>query len=263
MIYNQVQPPQYLKSHVRYFWTLEHSGPARSFKTIADGSPGIIFHRSDKGTFFQNERPLPQLFLFGQPTAHAEITVSTSTTVGVCLYPNALHSVFGIDADVLTDSCTNINDLPKTTAWHLEEQLLNAGTMAEQMEILSAFLFAQIQRNARHDDVAGHVLSWLIRANGNVPLKEVQQHLQLSERTLERRFKKAVGISPKLFARICGFQAALSQLNGANFDKLSDIAYQNGYADQSHFIRSFKQFTGLSPYQYQKQADKIANLLPG
>jgi AraC-like DNA-binding protein len=27
-----------------------------------------------------------------------------------------------------------------------------------------------------------------------------------------------------------------------SFEKLSDVAFESGYADQSHFIRSFKEF---------------------
>jgi AraC-like DNA-binding protein len=72
-----------------------------------------------------------------------------------------------------------------------------------------------------------------------------------------------VGISPKLFSRICRFQATLQQLRTNGFDKLSDIAFEHNYADQSHFIRSFKEFAGVSPFQYQKQFEEIAENLSG
>jgi AraC-like DNA-binding protein len=63
-------------------------------------------------------------------------------------------------------------------------------------------------------------------------------------------FESNVGISPRLYKRICQFDAAFQQLNRRKFAKLSDIAYQNGYADQSHFIRSFKEFTNITPKEY-------------
>jgi AraC-like DNA-binding protein len=84
----------------------------------------------------------------------------------------------------------------------------------------------------------------------------------LSERTLERRFKQSIGISAKLFSRICRFQESLNQLRKNKYDKLSDIAYENGYADQSHFIRSFKEFTGVSPFDYRKQLKEVAENFP-
>jgi len=44
--------------------------------------------------------------------------------------------------------------------------------------------------------------------------------------------------------------------------KLSDVAYENGYADQSHFIRSFREFTGYTPSQYQQQPYHTFNEIP-
>ncbi|MNV73647.1 HTH-type transcriptional activator RhaS [compost metagenome] len=102
----------------------------------------------------------------------------------------------------------------------------------------------------------------MIESKGLASLKGLQNQLQLSERSFERKFKQHVGVTPKMFSRICGFQASLSQLKKNEYDKLSDIAYGNGYSDQSHFIRTFKEFAGFSPYQYQKQADKVADNFP-
>ena len=72
----------------------------------------------------------------------------------------------------------------------------------------------------------------------------------MSERTFQRLFESNVGISPKMFSRICQFHSAFQQLDEGRFTKLSDIAYQNGYADQSHMIRTFKEFTNVSPKEY-------------
>ena len=66
-----------------------------------------------------------------------------------------------------------------------------------------------------------------------------------------------MGVSPKLFARISRFQASLSQLRNNDFNKLSDLAFDNDYADQSHFIRSFREFAGFSPHQLRKQSVEL------
>lgn len=81
-------------------------------------------------------------------------------------------------------------------------------------------------------------------------LTSVQKELHLTERTFQRKFEKGIGISPNLYRRICQFNAAFQQLNNRRFHKLSDIAFQNEYVDQSHFIRSFKEFTNLTPKDY-------------
>ena len=102
-----------------------------------------------------------------------------------------------------------------------------------------------------------YAVSAIARSKGNVALKGLQIELRLSERSFERKFKEYIGISPKLFSRICRFQASLKQLRNNDFSKLSDVAFENEYADQSHFIRAFKEFAGFSPFQYQKQSPEV------
>jgi len=263
MKYQQIQPPDCLKEYVRYFWTLEYQSNtegSRSFRTIADGCPGLIFQHSDKGTLFQQEKELPPVFLYGQSTGFSEIRLSgILSTIGIYFYPHALKGVFGLDADELTDSCLDLNVLTLKQNFPLSEQLLNAVSIKERVGILSAFLFAQIRKNTGLiEGPIQYALFRISETKGTVPLKDLLVTLQLSERSLERKFQRQVGISPKLFSRICRFQESLVQLKNNKYSKLSDIAFENGYADQSHFIRAFKEFAGSSPFQYQKHSIEVA-----
>lgn len=264
--YRQIEPPAYLRSFVRYFWTLDHYGPPdqdRSFRTIADGSPGLVFQHADKGALYREGEQLPLICLYGQSTVYSELKLKGSfRTIGIFFYPNALKGIFGIDAGELTDSCMDMGQLISAKKSALSEQLLNAGTIEERIEILSAYLYAELQRNRQAtDEATQYALDRISAARGNISMKDLQTTLQLSERTLERRFRQQIGITPKLFSRICRFQETLLQLKNNGYEKLSDIAYENGYADQSHFIRAFKEFTGTSPFQYQQTSSEIVENL--
>ena len=163
--------------------------------------------------------------------------------------------MFGFDASELTDSCVDLTLLVN----NLKEQLLNASSLKNQIEIFSTHLDCQIKKSSyRIDHATEYALSQIVQAKGNLTLRDLQRKLKLSERGFQRRFNQHVGISPKLFSRVCRFQAALRQLKNNNYANLSDVAFDNGYADQSHFIRSFKEFAGFSPNQFQKRDRKIA-----
>ncbi|HTM92441.1 MAG TPA: helix-turn-helix domain-containing protein, partial [Flavisolibacter sp.] len=74
----------------------------------------------------------------------------------------------------------------------------------------------------------------------------------LSVRQFERKFKEFSGFSPKLFLRITRFN---SLLNKTFLSKsLTQIAYEFGYHDQSHFIHDFRKFSGHNPKEYFKPA---------
>ncbi|MEI9921992.1 MAG: helix-turn-helix domain-containing protein [Bacteroidota bacterium] len=87
-------------------------------------------------------------------------------------------------------------------------------------------------------------------------LPGIIKKLKLSERTFQRIFKKYVGITAGQYRRICQFQSSFSQLRSNDFHSLTDLAYANGFADQSHFIRSFKEFARTTPNIYLKEGLK-------
>lgn len=268
MQYHQIQPPGYIKNYVRYFWTLEStcdSTVPKTFGPVADGCPGFIFQQAEKGNFYDEvKEDLPALFLYGQTTRPREIrTGGEFQALGASFYPNALKLIFGFNANELTDTCIDLNALSEEHGVPLSDKLLSASSVHDQVEILSSFLFLQIQKNnVQTDKTIQFVISEIIASHGSVSLRDLQQRLQISERSLERKFNQSVGISPKLFARICRFQASLHQLRNNKYTKLSDIAFENGYADQSHFIRAFQEFAGFSPNQYQKQSLEVVANFP-
>ncbi|MEJ8860080.1 AraC family transcriptional regulator [Variovorax robiniae] len=64
---------------------------------------------------------------------------------------------------------------------------------------------------------------------------EMARHFGASERTLERRFRRTVGVPPKFFARVMRLQAALTRT--AASQPLSELAVERGYFHQAHLNR--------------------------
>ncbi|MCX2454214.1 helix-turn-helix domain-containing protein [Pedobacter sp. PLR] len=260
-------PSEILKPYVRYFYKLETNvglpTDQKTLRTIADGCPGIIFQENSKGKLVRDQKVLPPVFLFGQSTRPSDISLTGNfDTLGVCLHPNALNSLFGLNAELLTDSCLELDELSARNQSLLSERLHDVCSTAEKIEILSHFMVTKIYgKGPGNDGEMQFAMDKIIHSNGTTSLKVLQEELYVTERSFERKFKQYVGIAPKLFSRICRFQSSLKQLNTNQFDKLADLAYDNNYADQSHFIRSFKEFTGLSPHQYQKRSTELAENL--
>ncbi len=265
MKYVVIPPPLKLKNHVRYFWTMESDIAQPSpciIGPLADGFPGIMIQNNELGFYSdQNGHPLSEAFVYGQTIKQTNLLFSGKfSTVGVSFFPTSLNLLFGFDAHELTDTCVGLNEVIIRKQKTIVQQLKNTPTLGDQVEIISSALFAQANKtNAYPDHSINYALSQIIDSHGKISLEKLRKKLSISERGLERKFKQHVGVSPKSYAMICRFQEALNQLKNKDYEKLSDIAYDNNFADQSHFIRVFKTFTGLSPFQFQKQMQEENN----
>jgi len=258
MNYQQIYPTAPLRKYIRYFWTLEDDGldfSEKTFKIMSDGLPGLIFQEKPKAFYDSNNQQLTQLFLYGQTTKHTKHTAKENfKNIGVYFQPAALKSIFGIDAHELVNRNIDINDLIKST---ISDQLSNAPNLEQQIGLLSRLLLQQLNQRKAENEKVNFASEQLLKG---VSLPNIQNKLNLSERSLERYFKQHVGISPKLYARISRFQSALENLRQTQFGKLTHIAYQNDYFDQSHFIRDFQEFAGTSPKHFKLKAnEQVAN----
>ena len=257
-------PPDQLQPFIRYTSFIEtevSNGLQKTFVPVVDGCPGIMIQDPDYGSITREGKQLPSFFLFGQATRHSELKLDGAfKAMYVYLQPHALGSLFNLNAESLTDSCVDLTLLSKGREF--ADRWSDAGSKAKKVEALNKYLLDEYSLQTPVQDAAvGYVLQKIISSRGACSLQELQREVHLSERSFERRFKQQVGVSARMFSKICRFQSSFKQLHSRNFVKLTDIAFDNDYSDQSHFIRSFREFAGLSPLQYQKKYSLTAENL--
>jgi transcriptional regulator GlxA family with amidase domain len=113
------------------------------------------------------------------------------------------------------------------------------------------------------NEIAKESVELLFQMKGQISVVELAQRLGISKRNLERRFSQEIGLSPKQLAKTIRLQALLKMLNQSQSKSLTELALECGYYDQAHFIKDFKEFTGLSPKQFYADNLKMSNLFIG
>lgn len=222
----------------------------------ADGYPGIMFQQSANG-FYQQPRnkKLSELFLFGQTitpfTLNAE---GPFNFVVVQLYPFASKYLLNIDSRELNDDCYDLMKLQKESVREFHQQLCNAGSLEEKVDIIYQLIADLIRAHEiPEDDMVQRGIELILDTNGQMRVADIVQRLYTTERTFERNFLAEIGLTPKQFSKIIQFQSSLSHLNQSSFRKLTEISHDSGFTDQSHFIRTFKKYTGQTPSYYLQQ----------
>jgi AraC-like DNA-binding protein len=116
--------------------------------------------------------------------------------------------------------------------------------------LLDNYIFSLTTKIKTDVQIIKYAVEKIASAPSKKNLVEVQQELYMTSRTFQRMFEKNIGIIPTQYRRISQFDAAFRQLRKLQFKNLTDISFNNGYADQSHFIRAFKEFTSITPKEY-------------
>ncbi|MBC7848772.1 MAG: AraC family transcriptional regulator [Chitinophagaceae bacterium] len=197
-----------------------------------------------------------ELMLFGTsvPGDYFNLTDGSSITT-FFFKPFAMPAIFNLAASKLLKEPIDLFDLMKSKSTSLHEQLRETHATASHTDVLNDFLFQQLKRNRRQCEIIQTVTDQLL-VDTVVSLTTIQEQLNITERTLQRMFKKFVGISPAQYRRICQFHQSFDQLKEGEYDKLTDVVYDNGFADQSHFNRTFKEYTEITPGAYLRSGLK-------
>lgn len=247
---NNLKPSHRIAKHVERILVIENYQLSTPFSLalFGNGLPTLLF-KSKKGTIANNLTS--NLTLFGQTIRPEALTFTEDfTLIAYFFKPYYLLSLFGITAQELTDKPIDFNLSGAKRALQLQEQLLNTDTTEKMIGLLDDYILRLISDSTNSCPIIQYAAERIAHDCSKEVLFSVQKELHLTERTFQRKFEKSIGIAPNLYRRICQFDSAFQQLNTGNYQKLSDIAYQNGYADQSHYIRSFKEFTNLTPKDY-------------
>lgn len=225
----------------------------RQLPLYADGFPGIVYTISNNKFFqYPRNKQMSNLYLYGQTVEPMTLEIEGPfRLICIRLFPFAMRMLLDIEPKELKDDCYDLRQVECVDTQGVLDSLENANECQEIITILGSF-FEQLARNAslNIEQSVSIATNMILKSKGGMSIKEIRRKLNVAERTFERHFLNTIGVTPKQFARIIQFDTAIRQMSDSDYTHLTDIGYESGYADQSHFIRSFKRYTGMTPKEY-------------
>lgn len=88
-----------------------------------------------------------------------------------------------------------------------------------------------------------------------LPLAELAKEALLSPARLQKRFKAAIGLSPKEFQEACRLKRFKRHLRGKA--SISEALYETGHGSPSRVYGKLSQRVGMTPRQYQRQGEGL------
>jgi AraC-like DNA-binding protein len=249
-------PSVELAPFVRSFTVVETDSEHATRSLLPDS--GIVLGIRYRGFACQlDEHPtrrLPDATLAGMRRSARRM--HTSAQAGILLgsfHPGKASAFFREPLHELFGTTAALSELvPPGELERAASRVAEAQNHAERVRAVERFLIERL-RPGKTDPLVAAAVRRLRDAHGAIRIGELARRLDISRDRFEKRFRHAVGASPKQLATILRLQRAIELCRaGAS---LTEAALDASYFDQSHFTREFRLFTGHAPGRFFRAVD--------
>jgi AraC-like DNA-binding protein len=257
--------------------TKERLLPDGAIEIIVDltDTPKHLYDRDDtsRATAFRGA------WISGMRRGWIVIEAAPQSSMAVIRFrPGGAYPFLGFSAEGITDIVGHVDEVLGEPIGRLRDRVLEAPDPASRVAAIERWLLERAgSRLALHPAVT-YACDRLF-APGGLRITDVVDELGYSQRHVLALFRRWVGLSPKQYGRVRRFQHVLRSVvrgPGVPLDGPPDalpaarppepdwaaVAAAHGYYDQSHLVRDFREFSGLSPGAYLRAFGGLENYLP-
>lgn len=256
-------PANHLRHWISSYYLFECAAPLLR-DTLRAELPQVRFLCAGAGTFaYKNAAPvtMPAASLSGVSNSAIHFdAIGPVRLFGVGLLPAGWATLIGVDADELSDCVIDLDSVVGPCALETLARMIEADTTGAMVAAADAF-FGRLAARGREAPL------WLVRttdqwlaSSRNPDVNQLTATANMSARQIERLVLRLYGATPKLLARKYRTLKAAVRLGLA-----PDLGWEEAAADifydQSHFIRDFRTFIGLTPSQFMAPDARRLNRL--
>jgi AraC-like DNA-binding protein len=236
-----------LRPYVECYWSgggVEGASVDATHRVLPDGCMDIIFVLGG-GT------RVGASVVGTMTTALVVPTATRAEYLAVRFRPGQAYHVLGVPASALTDRAVALDDV-----WgdggELLERLLAESSLDARVRVLDFALVRRLKARSRPDGLVDAAVDRIRAARGRVEIAALCGALGVTRQHLARQFGERVGVAPKVLARVVRLQNVVQRVLAGDAADWSGLAYECGYADQSHLVGEFRALVGLTPGEYAR-----------
>jgi AraC-like DNA-binding protein len=170
-----------------------------------------------------------------------------SILLGVAFHGHGVRPWLHMDAEHCADRVSPLSDLLGDGALKLRERLLECRLASQRFAMVEEWLLQRLRPGFETSGLARWALGEIETSRGRISIDALARQAGVSRRHLGLTLRRDVGLGSKSLARVHRFKSALQWLSGCERIPWSELAAHCGYYDQSHLIRDFQAFSGMSP----------------
>lgn len=258
-----------LEPFVKCFWSLDADKNEQPVKqrVLPDGCMEMLFNYGDQYRQYLDDSTFilqPKCFVFGQISKFLEIEPTGVTGIlSVRFQPDGLSPFLDIPVAQLDNRACPLDELFGEEGKIVSDAVLLANDNQQRIAIIENFLMGRLVNSETADSTTKSCVDLIMQSKGQLVVTELADKMNITRRNMERKFISLIGMSPKQLSRVTRLQATIKMLQDERFTSLTSVAYENGYYDQAHFIKDFRDFTGISPKAFYADNLRMAAFFAG
>jgi AraC-like DNA-binding protein len=247
MYYQEHLPDMRLTPLIETYWSAggfaEQQEPS---KVLPDGCVDIIFSFDSATGGFCSD-------IFGTTTSFLEVSRPQSVQMfGIRFNPVGITAFTRIPVEEFTNRNIELALVKTLFDKSFYEPLPEKKSTDEIITHTNNYLIRQLSCLYCPDKQIIRAVDLISLAKGQLSLTGVASEVCLCPRHFERKFKSAIGLSPKTFAGVVRFKHALQHLRENPHKDLLSISVECGYYDHTHLIKDFKRLSGDTPAVFRQ-----------
>jgi AraC-like DNA-binding protein len=261
----QIASANELSPYIKHYLFLESEAiVAKKLRLFSDGNTGMVL--TFRGNLFSNVHgnkvlSYPNSFLYGQISEFKDLYLTGKAVIIIVVFqPYGINHLLGISANEMRDAIITTEDIFGSQGLLLYEKLSEQPCLETKSQFLNIFFLEQAAKKTLSNQTFIHsTLNYILKNKGAVTVNNLVKYTGYTERHIERIFNECIGVNPKKFGNIVKLHCFLSLLKDkSKQSNITNLCYEAGYADQSHLIKEFKKYTGITPTQYLNNTGRLA-----
>lgn len=253
--FQRILPSPELQPFIEWFWAIQSNGRVlekRQEFMHSKGALSLLFNWGDELEVSTGNYSQSAILEGVSPLSRQMTLVGDIQTFGILFRPGGAFSFFKTPMQEIV----TIDNLHRLNLPQLYQQLSETPTLQDKVRWSESWLIRLLTANHSPSTIISTSLKLIDSCYGNLSIQKVADNISVSERQLERLFKKEVGLSPKRYANIVRLHQARLRLKKIDTASLAEVAHDTGFYDQAHFSREFKKIVGTTPKNYIYRCEK-------
>jgi AraC-like DNA-binding protein len=167
--------------------------------------------------------------------------------ISLQLTPLGARALLGVPAGELAYAVVSLDDVFGTSAAELVDRLASSATWNDRFRILDEVLIQRVKEGWAFSPQLAWAWQQLISTGGAIEVGALASEVGYSRRHLGELFRRELGLSPKVAARVLRFERSRRLIERAQPTNLAGVAAASGYYDQAHLTREWREMAGCTP----------------